>query len=200
MNDSSTLEEMRRQLNLLQDKLKSQRIVCPRHLTCAMRRRLDWIERYYRLTIIVGALTSVYGFFVFRRVGLDLWFCAFTSLYMWLAVGYTAWLRRRMRQTLRMAFSPCETPSLRETYNRIACLKRLDLRWIYMGLPLVAVWLGCYIYETGYVVPDGRSYMIGGLVGGAIGGAIGVCKCVKTHRNYRRVLDELEALMLDGEE
>lgn len=188
MNDLTTAEEMRRQLQLLKLKLENERLVTRRHLLSATKRRLDRIDRRYRLTILAAAAASVYCAAALRLLGVGWWFCTLTSFYMLVALGYTVYLRRVMRR------AQATDISLRQKFDRIVCAKRLDMRWLYFSLPLLALWW--YGFMRAVAPLAGAHGFLGGAVAGGIaGGCIGIRKVVLTHRNYREALAELDALM-----
>lgn len=190
MNENITPEEMQEQLQLLKCKLESQRLVTRRHLLAATKKRLDWIDRHYRLTIVLAALAAIYCAVLLHWIGVSLWFCLLTSFYQFLAAGYTVFLRRSVKRIHETDIS------LRQKFDRIVRAKRLDIRWLYFSLPLLALWLYGFVRAVAPLT-GAHDFLGGAVVGGIAGGCIGIRKVVLTHRNYRKALAELDALMLD---
>lgn len=179
---------MREQLRLLKNKLETQRLISRQHLLAATKKRLDRIDRYYRLTIGIAGLASVYSAVVLYYLHIELWFCILTSLYMLAALGYTLYLRRAMSHANQTDIS------LRQKFDHIIRAKRFDIRWLYFSLPFTALWLCGFYYEISRL-PDFQQYLAGGIIGGIIGGGIGIRKFIKTHRNYREALRQLDILL-----
>ena len=187
-----TLEQMKEQLRLLQDKLDRQTLVSERMLRSVVSHKVNALNRQAVQIALVGLLGIPYCIWAFGMLNLSVLFRVVTVVFLALAVGYT-WFSHR-----GLGSSAIANASLRQVGRRVARMKLLYARWLRFSLPFLGVWLSWFTLEILQQMEYSMEYRVGILCGGAVGGLIGgFCGWLsyrRTQRLARAILDEIKGL------
>ena len=181
------LEQMRRQIELLRSKLESETIVSEGMMRRAMRDKVAGVRRNQIMVAALAALAIPYMLLVFRHTGMSVWLCTYTIVFMLTALIYTIWAMRGV--------NPAELMSgqLVEATSSLTRFRLRSVRWFWIGIPALCVWVPWYTIET-----IGAIGMVPALVscgiGLAIGLALGIYNYRKTMRSVADVLDQISEL------
>lgn len=185
--NNDQLEQMRRQIELLRSKLESETIVSEGMMRRAMRDKVAGVRRNQILVAALAALAIPYMLLVFQHTGMSVWLCAYTIAFMLTALVYTIWAMRGV--------SPAQLMSgqLIEAARSLTRFRLRSVRWFWIGIPALCVWVPWYTIET-----IGAIGMVPALVscgiGLAIGLALGIANYRKTMRSVADVLSQISEL------
>ncbi len=188
MNDFE-LNEMRKQMDILKDKLEKQEIVNDRLLRQSMKKTASKINRRYLALIIIAVLMipySYWAFVVLNNFSIAFWLgtCAF----MLACIAGTYYNGKDLRDPELM------TGNLLDTRRKMARAKKFDNQWLLFSIPALVLWLAWFVWEVYQQNgPEGvYPLLIGGGVGGIIGLIIGLNLHFKTQRQYQEIIDQIE--------
>jgi hypothetical protein len=190
-NNDFELENMRRQMTTLKNKLNEQEIVNDRIVRRSMRNEVNKISRRYNVLMILAVLMVPYSYCVFVKLtGFSMAFWIGTSIFMLICGGATFYNSRKISDPELMS------RSLVEARRKVASAKKFDSDWLKFGIPTLILWFGWFSYET-YLIMGGIEdnwLMYGGIVGGIIGAIVGFKFHLKTQRQYQEIIDQIEDL------
>ena len=185
--NNDQLEQMRRQIGLLRSKLDNEIIVSEGIMRRAMRDKVASVRRNQILVALIAALAIPYVLLMFQHTGMSVWLCAYTVAFMLTALIYTIWTMRGVNPAQLMS------GQLVEAASSLTRFRLRSLRWFWIGIPALCVWLPWYAIET-----MGAMGMVSALVscgvGLAIGLALGIANYRKTMRSVADVLDQISEL------
>ena len=180
----SELEQMRRQLALLKEKLDKEEFVNDRLLRESMKSKADTVNRQGVISFAAGvwALLIVGCFWV--PMGFSLTFCIVTVLMMIICMVDTWRIHRPVNSQLLSG-------DLLTVAKTMLKVKKAYQRWLFFGIPMALGWivyLGFEIYRfTGHNWGRALPIIIAGLVGGLIGGIIGL----RMHKKVVHTCDDM---------
>ena len=185
------LEAMRHQMNTLKKKLDQQEIVNDRIIRKSMRNTANNIKRRYYAIMALTLLMIPYTYVVFiLNQGLSMAFWIGTSILMLLCCGATYYNSQNV--TNRSVMSN----NLVEVRQKIARAKKFDANWLIIGIPLMIVFLGWFMYES-YLLHSGAFFnglFWAGCIGGIIGAIWGFSLHFRTQCQYQNIIDQIEDL------
>ena len=188
-NNDFELENMRQQMTTLKNKLNQQEIVNERLMRRSMRNEVNTITRHYNIIMILGILMVPYFYWVFVKLtGFSMAFWIGSSIFMLICVGATFYNSRKINDPAMMS------NSLVEARQKVASAKKFDADWLFIGIPLIIVFLGWFMYET-YQLHEGdlsNGLFWGGCIGGIAGAIWGFSLHFKTQRQYQEIIDQIE--------
>ena len=165
-NENFELENMRQQMETLKKKLDQQEIVNDRFIRHSMEKTASNISRRYNIIMVLGILMVPYFYWVFiKQCGFSMTFWIASSVFMLVCVGATYYNSRNLNDSNMM------TNNLVDVRRRMARAKKFDADWLLIGIPLIIVFLGWFMYET-YQLHEGdliNGFFLGGCIGGVIG-------------------------------
>ena len=183
------LEEMRRQMAILKDKLENQTIVNDRFIRRSIKHGVSTINKRYLVLGIIALVMIPYGYWAFvmlngLSVGLWLAMCAL----MLIVVGFMYYNSRDLRDDDLMG------GNLLDVKRKLALAKKRDGNWPWFGIPVALAWASWAVYEMAQQT-GGSEYLVPCcIVGILIGALVGLKVHFKTQRHYRDVLEQLEDL------
>ena len=184
-NTNIELEEMRRQLSLLKDKLNQEEIVNDRLLRESMNSKAATINRQATWSVVSAVFVIVMMLVYFPLTGLEfsLLFRVATSVYMIVCIYYT-W---RYHRNINSQTMNGDLLTVAEVMRK---LKHNYQTWLKFAIPSVIVWFAWLGYEAiscfdnpGMAV----TFIVSGLAGGIIGGIVGL----KMHKKVVDSCDEI---------
>jgi len=183
------LEEMRRQMQTLKNKLEKQTIVNDHYMRRSMKKRTDKITQHYRMIIALAAVMLPYSYWAFVKLsGFSVAFWIGTCVFMLVCAAATAYNRKRLTDINMMH------KNLVEVSKKLARAKKFDADWLFVGIPLVVLWFGWFMYEV-YTVNHSMMHeglFWGGCVGAIVGAIAGYKMHIKTQRQYQDIIDQIE--------
>ncbi len=185
------LEEMRQQMQTLKNKLSKQEIVNDKMIRRSMRNTAGNINRRYLVIMILCLLMIPYSYWAFVMLsGFSIPFWIFTCIVMLVCLGGTYYNSRKLRDSDMM------TQNLVDVGRRMARAKKFDANWLLVGIPMIIVFMGWFMYES-YLLHEDAFYnglFWSGCIGGVIGTIGGFCLHFKTQRQYQDIIDQIEDL------
>ena len=186
-NHDCQLEQMQRQIEMLRAKLESETIVSEGMMRRAMRDKVAGVRRNQIAVAAIGAFAIPYMLIVSRHMGMSVWLCAYTTVFLLTAIAYTIWAMRDISPGKLMS------GQLVEAARSLMRFRLRSVRWFWIGIPALCVWLPWYTAET-----IGSLGMVPALVSCGIGLAIGLALGIANYRKIMRqvadVLDQIKEL------
>ena len=190
-NENFELENMRQQMETLKKKLDQQEIVNDRLIRHSMKKTAGNISRRYYFIMVLCLLMIPYSYWAFVVLsGFSIPFWIFTCIVMMVCLGGTYYNSRNLSDSNMM------TNNLVDVRRRMASAKKFDANWLFIGIPLIIIFLGWFMYEA-YKIHEGaisNGLFWGGCVGGILGAIWGFSLHFKTQRQYQEILDQIEDL------
>ena len=188
-NENFELENMRQQMNTLKKKLEHQEIVNDHIIRQSMKRTAGNISRRYYAIMALCLLMIPYSYWAFVMLsGYSIPFWIFTCVVMLTCLGGTYYNSRNLSDSNMMR------NNLVDVRRRMARAKKFDADWLFIGIPLIIVFLGWFMYETFLLNEDALhdGLFWAGCIGGVIGAIFGFSLHFKTQRQYQEIIDQIE--------
>ena len=175
-------EEMRQQMQTLKKKLERQEIVNDRMIRKSMKRNVSSINQR-NLAVCILALFMIpycyWAFIVLAHFSMAFWVA--TALFNVACIVYTYYNTKDiMRPSLMQE-------DLLEVRRKVARAKKLNSQWLFIGIPIIILWISWFAYEA-YMV-NGMDGLLGfgfaAVIGGTIGGILGFRLYFKSQRQYQ---------------
>lgn len=183
--------EMRSQLALLNAKVEREAMITHRMMHQAMRTKMTSLKKTYIWVIAIVLFALPYCCWIFSRVGLSAGFLAFTIAFLLIALVYTLYIYRDLRDP------QLTTRNLVEAARRIDHGRRLEHHWLKFSIPAIIVFFAWFIADAYSITHSFNPLCIGGCIGGVAGLVGGIAQRRKTMRTYHDVLAEIEELQAD---
>lgn len=190
-NNDFDFENMRQQMQTLKNKLQQQEIVNDRLVRHSMKRAASNINRTYYAIMALCLLMipySYWAFVVLNAFSIPFW--TFTCVVMLVCLGGTYYNSRRLSDSNMM------TQNLVDVRRQMARAKKFDADWLFLGIPMIIVFLGWFFYESYLLHSDAfhNGLFWAGCIGGVVGAIIGFSIHFKTQRQYQDIIDQIEDL------
>lgn len=187
--DGRTLEEMKAQLNLLNEKLRNQEIVNERHIRQSIRNRISDINRSAVVAVFAGVFVVLVGSAYFLALGLPESFVVATDIFVAICIAATMYMHRGLWRD-GMFDSDLVAAS-----RKIRNLRKNYGRWTIIGIIAAFLWLAWMIYLC-LSIGGGelRSFAIGGGVGLVAGLVFGIRKNRQVIRKSDEILNDIDRL------
>ena len=190
-NNDFELESMLQQMETLKNKLSKQEIVNERMIRHSMKNTAGRISRRYYFIMALCLLMIPYSYWAFVTLnGFSIPFWIYTCIVMLVAMGGSYYNSRNLSDSNMM------TNSLMDVRRRMARAKKFDADWLFVGIPLVIVFLGWFMYDCYRLHQDSlhSGLFWGGCIGGVVGAIWGFSLHFKTQRQYQEIIDQIEDL------
>ena len=171
--DYNEMEEMRRQMAVLKEKLEKEEILSDRLLRNTMQNQVRSIRRRANLSIVAGVCVLTVGPMAFSNLGTSTTFIVVTSLMMLVIMLLTVMMHSKLRE------ADVRDGELLAVARNARRLKDDYRRWRYIGIPLMTAWLVWLVIEVvhGQSNPTDSLIMLTPvIIGGIIGGILGVMR------------------------
>lgn len=171
--DNNEMEEMRRQMAVLKEKLEKEEILSDRLLRNTMQNQVRSIRRRANLSIVAGVCVLTVGPMAFSNLGTSNIFIVVTSIMMLVMMLLTVMMHSKLRE------ADVRDGELLAVARNARRLKDDYRRWRNIGIPLMIVWLVWLVVEVmhGQSDPTDSLIMLSPVVaGGIIGGILGVMR------------------------
>ncbi len=190
-NNDFELENMRQQMATLKKKLDKQEIVNDHIIRLSMKKTAGSINRTYLWLIVLGLLMVPYAYWIFVKVaGFSFLFWIGTSIFMLICTGANYYNKKNITDANLMA------NNLVDARRQMVRAKKFENDWLFVGIPLVVLWLAWFFWEAYQLNHDlfNQPIGIGGIVGTIIGTIIGVCVHLRNQRHYKEILEQIDEL------
>ena len=185
------LQELRKQLTLLNNKLEKQEIVNDKLIRNSLKNKISNINRTGIIMAICAAIATPICAFNFHYIlHFSIAFNVFTCVFMVIAVAYTLWSHKGLNNNLLDG-------DLISVSERALRTRKRYKQWYYFSYPWFAVWLcwfGWELYTKAESFEILIACIIGCLVGGLIGGLWGTRQRNKIYKNIDDILAQIEEL------
>ncbi|MBR6262803.1 MAG: hypothetical protein IKR05_06255 [Prevotella sp.] len=185
---NSEFEDMRKQMEILKEKLQNQDIVNEKILRRSMRKSMLSINRRYMIVCILCIFMMPYSYWAFVKLnGMSIYMFLATCLLMLVVLAYTLYNGRHLGSRLM-------GKDLVEVREKVANAKKLDQDWLKIGIPLAVLWLAYFSYEQYKVMGMDNWVLPVGLcvIAGCVGAAIGLKVHFRIQDEYSEIIDEID--------
>ena len=182
--DYNEMEEMRRQMAVLKEKLEKEEILSDRLLRNTMQNQVRSIRRRANLSIVAGVCVLTVGPMAFSNLGTSTTFIVVTSLMMLVIMLLTVMMHSKLME------ADVRDGELLAVARNARRLKNDYRRWRNIGIPLMTAWLVWLVIEVvhGQSNPTDSLIMLTPvIIGGIIGGILGVMR----HNHLVGMLDDI---------
>ena len=190
LNNMNELEEMRRELQVLKDKVERKGVLNERLVKQSIKDKMNDIHRtLYKLVVVVLLAIPLWIFIKYTQ-NLSWPLTIFTILMMVVSVGFDWFINRMDTDNV--------DKDLKETANKLVEMKKrrtLQEKIAFCVLPIWMLWLGYEFYHNIADHSEAIAIMIGAVVGGVIGGAIGLSIYFKWQRKNDEMIEQINDLM-----
>ncbi|MGI6232833.1 MAG: hypothetical protein ACOYJF_08285 [Prevotella sp.] len=191
---NTEIEQMRKQMNLLQHKLAHQEIVSDKLIKNSMKNKMQWIKTYIIVEMVVMLPLSMVCF-VFAKFWCEPYFHISWFFLAFLLLGLVADILLDYRINVSsIKDSDFNHDSLNATAVKLAKMKSLRLKQLKWGFVFLAVALG-WLFIEAWLTVSPSSYAKGLLtaftIGGAVGLVIGAYAGIYVLRKMQHTNDEL---------
>lgn len=193
MNDNfNELEEMRRQISLLKEKLDNESIINDRLMRSVMGTKVNKVDSYLLKMLIILPFTMALMYLDFGIFFPISTACLIATEIMLLCCGVFIYCNKRLLASADLAGG-----NLVEENRKLLRFKRREIRYLYVSIPLLVVWMAWLSYELLHCGKDPESMMFlvwGCVAGGIIGFCIGLYKFQSMLRNINEVMSQIEEI------
>jgi hypothetical protein len=180
------LESMKAQMDLLKKKLERQEIVKEQHLRKAIKGKLNQINGIAVRMMVAGVFALVYNVLMLNHFGYSPYLQAGTFAMIAFSVIATYVQHRKLLEARELS-----ADLLKETFELVK-LKRRYAQWLWLAMPMVALWVSFLVYETFYVIPV-KELAVSLVTGIAVGAVIGFIAGLRIHFRTLKKIDEMLA-------
>ena len=186
------LEEMRRQMAILKEKLDKQEIVNDQLMRKAIGKKLRRVRNMRWRNLVIMLVGIIYTPILFYQLHIKLWFTILTILFFVTGTVYDLYYTSGLNDR------NLEDKHLLELKENVIRMKRRNARWLWFGIPFTLAWL-CTLFWliiNKATVPSGQAYsiIIGALVGGSIGAVLGTIVYRRQQQDVKELIDDIEEL------
>ena len=182
------LEQMREQLNLLNEKLDKQRIFNNKVLIDSANKSISKLNGSGKFYIICGVFALLYCPFVFSNLGFSPEFVWGTVAMLAVCLGYTIYLHHGLR-SIDMTHQ-----NIVELSQKVLRLRKGYANWLYVGFSMIVVWFYFLYQEVVVIIDNPQGFLVAVVVGGVIGGIIGLTRHFKVVRDADELLEQIREL------
>lgn len=180
------LESMKAQMDLLKKKLERQEIVKEQHLRKAIKGKLNEINGIAVRMMVAGVFALVCNVLMLNHFGYSLYLQAGTFAMIAFSVIATYVQHRKLLEARELS-----ADLLKETFELVK-LKRRYAQWLWLAMPMVALWVSFLVYETFHVIPV-KELAVSLVTGIAVGAVIGFIAGLRIHFRTLKKIDEMLA-------
>ena len=190
--DSRELQEMKKQLSILTQKLEKETIVNERLIRQSMKNKASSIRRTAIVEAIITLAMIPYFIFVMPQIlAISTGLCYFTCFFMVLSLVCDYYIHTRFRPNKFVQ------GNLLEIQKDTLMMKKIYLDWIkFIGLPFIVVFFCWFIHDIRLAYPNEElNYIYYGIgFGILIGSIVGTISFRKIQRTANEILEQIEEM------
>lgn len=183
--DNLELEEMKRQIQLLKEKLAKETIISEKMIIQSTREKMAYIRRKNQLLYIIVPFALIYCNIFFFKLDYSLTFSIVTSLFLIMALLYQIYSHRGVNT------KEISTSNLLDISKTLIRMNSLGLKWLYFGIPFALLWIIWFILES-YSKEGGKPICIGGGIGFVIGAIAGFQHLRNVRSKAKEAIHDIE--------
>ncbi len=191
--DMQELEQMRKQMDILKQKLDKQEIVNQQMLRHTMKSRMSWINKYRWIALLSIPFVAVCFLGMVYQGLISWWFYAFTVVMVAVSSIMDFYVNRLSDKSIM-------NENLLELSQKLVKMKKIRKTQTIIGLIVVVLWVAWLMYEV-YTSGSNniskeyaKMMMISMGIGALIGGTIGVRIYLKMQRTNDDLIQQIEDL------
>ncbi len=180
---SYELDDMRRQLATLKEKIASQEIVNNKMLKRAVAKKLTGIHKFRNRVLAGGIVAIAFTSIYFWWMDLSLYLIGYTELMIFFSLFMTYRYHSQVEEMNGF------NDNLLNTVKGLKRLKRNYNRSYFYSVPMVAVFIGWYMHETLSLFDPEMAKSI--IIGASVGAVIGLVWGVSLNQKLVRMCDDI---------
>ena len=191
---TTELDEMRQQMALLKDKLNRQEIVNDQLVRKTVKNKISALTRMRRVKRfwLIACIIFV-PVMLIKAIGLPVWFAVATDLFLAFSLFYHEYYMEGIDD------HNLSSQGLLQVSEKATRLKRQTKRWLFVGIPLLLVWVLTFMYlindYTWFQIED-NEIAVGLVTGVILGSFLGFLM----YRKQQRMVDDLQDAIEDMQE
>ena len=191
---TTELDEMRQQMALLKDKLNRQEIVNDQLVRKTVKNKISALTRMRRVKRfwLIACIIFV-PVMLIKAIGLPVWFAVATDLFLAFSLFYHEYYMEGIDD------HTLSSQGLLQVSEKATRLKRQTKRWLFVGIPLLLVWVLTFMYlindYTWFQIED-NEIAVGLVTGVILGSFLGFLM----YRKQQRMVDDLQDAIEDMQE
>ena len=188
-NNIEELEMMKKQLEVLKDKLDKETIINEQLMRKAMKDKVSKLHKEAIIIACVALFGIPYCTWVFSFMHMSELFIIVTDIFFAIAIVYTYITHKGLKANDLL------NGNLIEVSYKITRMRHLESAWLRFSIPFIICWFTWFIFELMKQNGDeAKGMAIGGVVGGVIGGIIGIMKYRKSRKKSQEILLQIKEL------
>ncbi|BCS85889.1 MULTISPECIES: hypothetical protein [Prevotella] len=182
-------EMMKKQLDVLKDKLDKETIINEQLMRRAMKEDVSRLHKDAIIICCVALLGIPYCTWIFSHFNLSDLFIGVTDVFLVVAIIYTYITHKGLNANDLL------DGNLVDVSYKITKIRRLGALWLRLSIPFIIIWFAWFLFETlKQNAEEVRSMAYGGIVGGIIGTILGTIKYRKNRKKTQEILLQIKEL------
>lgn len=183
------LDMMKKQLEVLKDKLDKETIINEQLMRKAMKDKVSKLHKEAIIIACVALFGIPYCTWVFSFMHMSYLFIGVTDVFLAIAIVYTFFTHKGLKANDLL------NGNLVDVSYKITKMRHLESAWLRFSIPFITCWFAWFIFELMKQNGDeAKGMAIGGAVGGVIGAIIGTIKYRKRRKKSQEILLQIKEL------
>ncbi len=183
------LDMMKKQLEVLKDKLDKETIINEQLMRKAMKDKVSKLHKEAIIIACVALFGIPYCTWVFSFMHMSYLFIGVTDVFLAIAIVYTFFTHKGLKANDLL------NGNLVDVSYKITKMRHLESAWLRFSIPFITCWFAWFIFELMKQNGDeAKGMAIGGAVGGVIGAIIGTIKYRKSRKKSQEILLQIKEL------
>lgn len=183
------LDMMKKQLEVLKDKLDKETIINEQLMRRAMKDKVSKLHKEAIIIACVALFGIPYCTWVFSFMHMSYLFIGVTDVFLAIAIVYTFFTHKGLKANDLL------NGNLVDVSYKITKMRHLESAWLRFSIPFITCWFAWFIFELMKQNGDeAKGMAIGGAVGGVIGAIIGTIKYRKRRKKSQEILLQIKEL------
>ena len=183
------LDMMKKQLEVLKDKLDKETIINEQLMRKTMKDKVSKLHKDAIIIACVALFGIPYCTWVFSFMHMSTLFIGVTDVFFVIAIIYTYITHKGLKSNDLL------NGNLVDVSYKITKMRHLESAWLRFSIPFITCWFAWFIFELMKQNGDeAKGMAIGGAVGGVIGAIIGTIKYRKSRKKSQEILLQIKEL------
>ena len=182
-------EMMKKQLEVLKDKLDKETIINEQLMRKTMKDKVSKLHKDAIIVVCAGIFGIPYCTWVFSFMHMSELFIIVTDIFLTIAIVYTYITHKGLKANDLL------NGNLIEVSYKITRIRHLESAWLRFSIPFIICWFAWFMIDLMKQNGDAaRGMAYGGIVGGVVGGIIGTMKYRKSRKKSQEILLQIKEL------